>query len=132
MRPKGWLELRFLDALPPPWWPVATAVAAGLVRDPQAGARAERAAAPFAGQWRRAARCGVADPGLASAAQECFAAAAGSLTDGDSALADAVVEYAQRFVARGRTPADERLDAWRATGSALLAEDGKPVEMMAR
>ncbi len=132
VRPKGWLELRFLDALPPPWWPVATAVAAGLVRDPEAGARAERAADPFAGQWRRAARFGLADPGLASAAQECFAAAAGTLTDGDSGLGEAVVEYAQRFVARGRTPADERLDAWRATGSSLLAEDAERVAVMAR
>ena len=132
VRPKGWLELRFLDALPPPWWPVATAVAAGLVRDPEAGAQAERAAEPFAGQWRRAARFGLADPGLASAAQECFAAAAGTLTDGDSGLGEAVVEYAQRFVARGRTPADERLDAWRATGSALLAEDAERVAVMAR
>ncbi|MGI9032159.1 MAG: glutamate-cysteine ligase family protein, partial [Acidimicrobiales bacterium] len=132
VRPKGWLELRFLDALPPQWWPLATAVAAGLVRDPEAGARAERAADPFAGQWPRAARFGLADPGLASAAQECFAAAAGTLTDGDSGLGGAVVEYAQRFVARGRTPADERLDAWRSTGSALLAEDAERVAVMAR
>jgi len=42
------------------------------------------------------------------------------------------VEYAQRFVARGRTPADERLDAWRATGSALLAEDAERVAVTAR
>lgn len=131
VRPKGWLELRFLDALPPTWWPVATAVAGGLVRDPEAGARAERAAAPFAGQWRRAARHGLADPGLASAAQECFAAAAATVTD-DGEISDAVAEYAQRFVARGCTPADERLDAWQASGSALLAEDATRVAVMAR
>lgn len=132
VRPKGWLELRFLDALPPPWWPVATAVVAGLVRDQEAGARAERAAAPFAGQWSRAAHNGLADAELASAAEECFAAAAEVLGDVDGEISDAVAEYAQRFVSRGRTPADERLDAWRATGSALLAEDEGRVAVMAR
>jgi len=38
-------------------------------------------------------------------------------------LIDAVAEYAERFVARGRTPADDRLDAFRRCGSAVLAED---------
>ncbi len=75
---------------------------------------------------------GVRRRRTASRPQECFAAAAGTLTEGDSGLGDAVVEYAQRFVARGRTPADERLDAWRSTGSALLAEDAERVAVMAR
>ncbi|MGI9032162.1 MAG: hypothetical protein ACR2HY_00445 [Acidimicrobiales bacterium] len=60
------------------------------------------------------------------------AAAAGTLAYGDSEPSDAVAEYAQPFVARGRTPADERHDAWRNTGSAPLAEDAERVAVMAR
>jgi len=125
VRPKGWLELRFLDALPTPWWQVAAAVTSGLVRNADAGARAERAAGPFADCWALAVH-GIVHPGLRRAAQECFAAATDALGDMGAGveLIDAVAEYAERFVARGRTPADDRLDAFRRCGSAVLAEDG--------
>ncbi len=125
VRPKGWLELRYLDALPTPWWQVAAAVASGLVRNADAGARAERAAVRFADRWALAAH-GLVHPGLRRAAQECFAAATDALGDMGvgAGLIDAVAEYADRFVARGRTPADDRLDAFRRCGSAVLAEDG--------
>lgn len=125
VRPKGWLELRYLDSLPSPWWQVATAVSAVLLSTSGAGARAERAAAPFADWWLPAARHGLRHPGLAAAARECFVAAAEALAAaGDSSeLADAVADYAGRFVNRGRTPADDRLDAWRRTGSPLLPVD---------
>jgi len=125
VRPKGWLELRFLDSLPTPWWQAATAVASVLVRHPDAGARAERAARRFAGCWTQASVHGLADPGLRRAARECFAAASDAFGEmGVGArLVDVVAEYADRFVDRGRTPADDRLDAFRRCGSAVLAED---------
>lgn len=132
VRPKGWLELRFLDALPAPWWQAAAAVASWLLRNPEAGARAERAAAGLAGSWCLAANRGLADPGLAAAAQECFAAATDTMAGAGTEITDAVHDYAERFVARGRTPADERLDAWARTGSPLLAEDDHEVVVMAR
>ena len=126
VRPKGWLELRFLDALPTPWWKVAVAVVAWLLRNADAGARAESIAARFANSWPLAAGPALSHPGMQSAAPECFAAAFDALGDAgaDQEVSDAVAEYAERFVARGRTPADERLDAFRRTGSAFLAEDG--------
>jgi len=125
VRPKGWLELRFLDSLPTPWWQVGVAVSAALVRHAGAGARAEASARRFAGCWSLAGIHGLAHPGLQRAAAECFAAASEVLGDlgAGTELTGAVAEYADRFVARGRTPADDRLDAFRRSGSALLDED---------
>ena len=125
VRPKGWLELRFLDALPTPWWKVAAVVVACLLRDSEAGARAESAAAPFAQSWSLASGPALAHPGMQRAAQECFAAASGAMADigAGPELTDAVAEYVERFVARGRTPADDRLEAFSRTGSPLLPED---------
>jgi len=127
VRPKGWLELRFLDALPTPWWQVAAAVTAAVVRHPDAGARAERAARPFAGCWAPASVYGLGHPGLHGAAGEVFAAASEVLGDlgADADLIDAVAEYAACFVVRDRTPADDRLDAFTRTGSPLLGEDDR-------
>ncbi|MDQ3640386.1 MAG: glutamate-cysteine ligase family protein [Actinomycetota bacterium] len=125
VRPKGWLELRYLDALPSPWWQVAAAVTIGLVRHPEAGDRAERAAAPFAHAWWLASLHGLGHPGLQRGAQACFDAASevmGEIGAGVQ-VADAVAEYAERFVSRSRTPADDRLDAFNRTGLPFLAED---------
>ena len=78
VRPRGWLELRMLDSLPDPWWRVAAAVATALLEDADAGAAAlEAVNAPPAGagvtdHWRSAARHGLADPALRTAAQRCF------------------------------------------------------------
>jgi len=125
VRPKGWLELRFLDSLPTPWWQVAVAVSAVLVRHAAAGARAEASARRFAGCWSLAGIHALSHPGLQRAAAECFAAASEVLDDlgAGAELIGSVAEYADRFVARGRTPADDRLDAFRRSGRPLLAED---------
>lgn len=101
VRCRGWLELRMLDALPSPWWEVATAVAVAVLEDP---AVARHACAGTEGLWEEAARVGLTEPRLSRAATRLFAAAVESL-DGD--LAAAVEEYADRFVSRGRCPADE-------------------------
>jgi len=103
----------------------AVAVSAALVRHAGAGARAEASARQFAGCWSSAGIHGLAHPGLQRAAAECFAAASDVLGDlgAGAELSGAVAEYVDRFVARGRTPADDRLDAFRRSGSILLAED---------
>ena len=101
VRCRGWLELRMLDALPSPWWEVATAVAVSVLQDP---AVAHYGSEGTEGLWEEAARVGLTDPRLARAATRLFDAATESL-DGD--LAAAVEEYADRFVSRGRCPADE-------------------------
>jgi len=119
VRPRGWLELRMVDALPSPWWRVAGAVTATLVNDPEAAARATIATADTAGLWDEAARDGLSHPALARAARECFAAASNALARSDATLAtvDAVAEFADRFVDRERTPADDLLDAWHRDGT---------------
>ena len=124
VRPRGWLELRFLDALPPAWWPVAVAVTTALLDDEEARTEASAAAAPVAGAWAEAAGRGLGHRPLADAARWCFAVALRAVAGCDNRrLEDAVAAYVDRFVARGRCPADDRLDRWHATGSWLLAED---------
>ena len=127
VRPRGWLELRMLDALPDPWWKVATAVIAVLLRDPEAGAALLPALAAAPADYRDAARQGLAHPELARAAATCFSVALDAFdpTDVGADTIAATVEYVDRFVARGRTPADDRLDAWRASGT--LLPDAEPV-----
>jgi glutamate--cysteine ligase len=118
VRPRGWLELRMLDALPDPWWRVAAAVAATLLEDADAGAVAlEAVTTPPAGtgvadHWRSAARHGLADPALRAAAQRVFPAALGALrrAGADLETVAAAEAFYDRFVARGRCPADE--PAW--------------------
>ena len=116
IRPKGWLELRMLDAVPAPWWRVAAAVSAVLVQDADAANAVRDALAPVRNRWDVAARCGLADPALAAAARTCFAAALEALpgADVDPTTLAATREFVDRYVARGRCPADDRLDDWRA------------------
>jgi len=117
VRPKGWLELRMIDALPDPWWQVAVAVTTALMDDPGASEAAERACGPVARCWPEAAAHGLADPVLASAARTCFAAALEALPGMGvgSAVVAATSDYADRYVTRQRTPGDDLLEAWTAS-----------------
>ena len=113
VRPKGWLELRMIDALPGPWWQVALAVTTALLDDPAALDTAERTCPPVADCWAEAAAHGLSHPGLASAARTCFAAALDALPRiGVDPTATAA--FADRYVDRGRCPADDVLDRWTA------------------
>ncbi|MFW5419664.1 ergothioneine biosynthesis glutamate--cysteine ligase EgtA [Nocardiopsis sp. CNT-189] len=115
VRPRGWLELRMIDALPEPWWPVPTAVAAALLDDPDASAEAERAVAelhrsePDPGRlWLAAARDALTHPALAACARACTAAASRALPRmGADRLAATVDAYRERYTERGRCPADD-------------------------
>ncbi len=117
VRPHGWLELRAIDALPDEWWPVAAAVVTALVDDPQAADTARDATAGLGGHHRRAARVGLRDRDLRRAAERCFGAALGALPRLGAAptLVESVEDYADHFVAVGRTPADDLLDDWQRT-----------------
>jgi glutamate--cysteine ligase len=114
VRPRGWLELRMIDALPEQWWPVAVAVTVALLDDPLAAEWASTACAPVRNHWPVAARDAVHDPELGDAARWCFDAAQLALErlDVDAATIDATEEYAARFVRRSRCPADDLLDEW--------------------
>ncbi|MFC4120615.1 ergothioneine biosynthesis glutamate--cysteine ligase EgtA [Nonomuraea zeae] len=111
VRPRGWLEIRYLDAQHPAAWPVCVAVTHALVADDRAAGAAMAAVEPFAGSyqesWGMAARCGLADPGLRRAAETCFRAALEALPrlGADAALAGQVAAFADRHVTTGRSPA---------------------------
>ena len=108
VRPQGWLELRMIDALPEPYWPVPIAVVAALIDDPLAADIAAEAAEPAADRWHEAARDALTDPVLARAAVRCFEAARDALPRlGAKSLVPLVEDYLERYVTRGRCPADE-------------------------
>ena len=65
VRPRGWLELRMIDALQEEWWPVAVAVTAALLDDPAASDIAAEAVDPVRDSWTAAARDSLAVPALA-------------------------------------------------------------------
>jgi glutamate--cysteine ligase len=125
VRPRGWLELRMLDAVPDPWWRVAVAVSAVLVQDPQLVERVRPAVQPTVDRWIDAARAGLTDPGFATAARACFEVALDALPGRgvDAATVAATECYLEQYVAEGRCPADDRLDAWRRGESALPPAD---------
>ncbi len=114
VRPRGWLELRMIDALPEEWWPVAVAVTVALLDDPLAAECATAATASVRERWTTAARHALHDPALSDAAQWCFDAAQHALTriGADAATIAATDDYAARFVRRSRCPADDLLDQW--------------------
>jgi glutamate--cysteine ligase len=63
--------------------------------------------------WLRAARFGPADPVIGRAAAECFAAADAALARSQvpAEIRTAVSDFAERYVLRGRCPADDLLDS---------------------
>jgi glutamate--cysteine ligase len=117
VRPHGWLELRAIDALPDDLWPVAVAVAAALVDDPQAADTARDVMSGLGGHHHRAARAALRDHDLRRAAERCFAAVLAALPrlGAGPALVEQVDDYADRYVSAGRTPADDLLDDWQRT-----------------
>ena len=125
VRPRGWFELRMIDALPGPWWQVAAAVGTVLVDDPDAARCAERAVGAVRGRWHDAAHDALSDPAFAAAARACMTAACAVLrrNGADPALVDAAADFEARFVARGRTPADDLLDAFERDGTLLPPPD---------
>lgn len=115
VRPRGRLELRVIDALPTPWWEVAAAVTTALLDDDRAAAVAREATADTAGLWREAGEVALAHPRLAAASLLCFTAALDALPriGADRQTVAAAEHFVTQYVARGRCPADDQLDAWR-------------------
>jgi glutamate--cysteine ligase len=68
VRPRGYLEVRYLDAQPGGEWIAPVAVLAALLSDPAVTDRAIGIAECAAGRWVEAARCGLDDPSVRQAA----------------------------------------------------------------
>jgi glutamate--cysteine ligase len=132
VRPQGHLELRVIDAQPADGWIVPAAVVSALLDDPLAADLAMAAAEPVwhgknrgswenggggsgTSPWPDAARLGPADPVLARAGQACFEAAEAALSraGAPSEVRQAVTAFADRYISRGRCPADDMLEELR-------------------
>ncbi len=139
VRPRGHLELRMIDAQAGDGgWIVPLAVTAALFDDAEAAERAYRIVKPLAETagsrpaprnplWRHAVRGALTDPELHAAAVACFAAAQEALPRLGAApeVIAAVAEFTERYVARGRCPADDHLDAlYAAEAEAARAHPG--------
>lgn len=113
VRPRGFLELRYLDGQRLDHWPVALAVTAAVHDDPRAARDAEAAADPVRDRWHQAARDGVADPPLGAAARDVLRIAEDSLRRSGSptALLAAVGEFRTAYTDVGRCPAHDLLVA---------------------
>lgn len=106
VRPRGFLEIRYLDSVPDALWPAVVFTMATLLDDPAAAGIAAEATEPVATAWDRAARVGLRDRHLHAAAVRCVHAAA--------ERAPAAVQESMgrlvRSVEQGRSPADDFAD----------------------
>ncbi|MBO0805543.1 MAG: ergothioneine biosynthesis glutamate--cysteine ligase EgtA [Nocardiopsaceae bacterium] len=129
VRPRGHFEVRTIDAQPDDDWVVPLAVTSALLADEEASdaalaaveriwpgppgdwpaAPGEARAGDSGNPWLIAARCGPADPGIARASRECFAAARAALARGGTpeSVTQAVDAFTSTYVARDRCPADD-------------------------
>ena len=106
VRPRQWLEIRYLDSLPKAIWPAVVFTLVTLLDDPVAAALAADAVEPVATAWDAAARVGLDDPRIYAAANRCVAIAAERAPAG---LAEAMQRLADA-VELGRCPADDVAD----------------------
>lgn len=121
VRPRGFLELRVVDAQAGDDWEVATAVIAALVEDTQASAAAAEVchALPVSARsLHTAAQAGLSDPNLACAARACADAAWNALPrlGADSGTKARVAAFIEQYTSRGLSPADVALAEWQRTG----------------
>jgi glutamate--cysteine ligase len=98
VRPRGYVEARFLDAQPPEEWIAPVAVLSSLLADQATTEAARELAGPVAGAWSTAARRGLADPALRHAAGAVADLACRTLDRTD--LAPAAQETVARIVSR--------------------------------
>ncbi|MGX7673395.1 ergothioneine biosynthesis glutamate--cysteine ligase EgtA [Plantactinospora sp. DSM 117369] len=98
VRPRGYLEIRYLDAQPDGEWIAPVGVLAALLDDDRTRDAARAACEPVAGRWAEAARRGLRDPLLAEAAATLLDLALRSLHR--TGLSPATCEEITRIVAR--------------------------------
>jgi glutamate--cysteine ligase len=109
VRPRGYLEVRYLDAQPPGEWVTPAVLLVALLSSEQAIGRVLEVAEPAVDRWLEAARLGLTDPCLARIARAVVDLGCGLLdgTDLPDELRAEVTEALQRRLARPsnhRTP----------------------------
>ncbi len=103
IRPRGYVEIRCLDALPDRWWPAVAAIAVTLIDDPVAAEASADLCEPVASLWESASQHGPSDRRLRAALSGCVEVA---VRHSPSALRREVESFAE-LIQSGRTPCSE-------------------------
>ncbi|MCE3550028.1 ergothioneine biosynthesis glutamate--cysteine ligase EgtA [Pseudonocardia sp. RS11V-5] len=121
VRPRGFLEVRYVDGQQRADWALPVAVLAALTARRAVVDRVREICAPARLRWTSAARHGLEDRVLAAAAVEVFTLACAELPalDPPPGLLDRLVEVTERRVAAGRCPADDPLPGEPPSGGPL-------------
>jgi ergothioneine biosynthesis glutamate--cysteine ligase EgtA len=119
VRPRGFIEIRCLDAVPNRWWPALAALTVTLLDDEVAADLAEEACEPVADHWATAARDALSDRSLALAARRCAEIAARRCP---IELRPEVEAYAE-LVSRRRTPGDDLRELATRSGPLAVLEE---------
>ncbi len=106
VRPRRFLEIRYLDSVPDALWPALVFTLTTLLDDPVAADIAAEATEPVAMAWDRAAQTGLGDRRLREAATRCMQAAA----ERAPAELEESMSLLLRSVEQGRCPADDFAD----------------------
>lgn len=110
VRPRGYLEVRYLDAQPAHRWLHPAALLAALLARPSIVDKVRELCEPVAGRWERAAMVGLGDARLAAVAAKVVDLGCAELTRTGlpEATANEITEAVQALVrghSRGRRPA---------------------------
>lgn len=105
VRASGHLEVRYIDAQPGDTWTTPVQVIEALMSSPSVVAEATTVAAPLAGHWLDAARYGLADRDIRSAAVDLLRLAAAHAA---TAACATEIESAAERCRSGRTPTEDR------------------------
>ncbi len=120
VRPRKWLEIRYLDSMPDAVWPAVVFTLVALLDDPIAADIAAEVVEPVATAWDNAARLGLTDRRLHEAANRCVSVAAerapAELTDAMARLIRSVEQrrcpgddFSEQVIEHGIVPAVTRL-----------------------
>ncbi|WP_374024040.1 ergothioneine biosynthesis glutamate--cysteine ligase EgtA [Mycobacterium sp. HNNTM2301] len=120
VRPRQWLEIRYLDSVSDEFWPAVVFTLTALLDDPAAAQIAAEVVEPVATAWDTAARVGLRDRRLYAAANKCVAVAAElappDLRDSMQRLVDAVErcrcpgdDFSDQVIEHGIAPTVARL-----------------------
>jgi len=106
VRPRRFLEIRYLDSVPDADWPALVFTLTTLLDDPAVADVAAEVTEPVAMAWDRAAQTGLGDRRLRAAAVRCVQAAA----ERAPAELEESMQRLMRSVEKGRAPADDFSD----------------------
>ena len=104
LKPRGYLEVRMLDALPAPGRMAAIAAVWAILTDPDVGDAAEAICRAVPDAWCRATQAGLGDPAVREAAANVLDLAARASSATASSLADACKTWRDEHVISPNPP----------------------------